>query len=70
VAVKIEDGGGFVRALDAASVELLRQLGVLDAPALHALARYRTPAGLDPRGNVVAHADAEFTLAPAGDQAG
>jgi L-asparaginase II len=66
VAIKIEDGGGFERASAAASVEALRQLGVLDEAAVRALARYHRPVGLDPRGNRVAEAVPEFELAGAG----
>ncbi len=70
VVVKIEDGGGFDRAANAASVEALRQLGVLDEPALAALSAYRQPVGVDPRGNAVARAVAEFTMAPVGELLG
>jgi L-asparaginase II len=64
LAVKVEDGGGFDRATSAASVEALRQVGFLDPPAMRALARYHKPAGLDPRGQPVAQATADFDLAP------
>jgi L-asparaginase II len=64
VAIKIEDGAGFDRAVSAASVETLRQIGVLDAAALRAMARYHRPAVRDPRGQPVAEAIAEFELAP------
>ena len=64
IAVKIEDGGGFDRAGAAASVETLRQAGVLDAAALRALGRYHRPVALDPRGEPAAAAVAEFDLAP------
>ena len=64
VAIKIEDGGGFDRAAAAASVETLRQIGVLDSAALRALARYHRPVALDPRGEPVGEAVAEFELAP------
>jgi L-asparaginase II len=67
MAVKIEDGGGFDRAASAASVETLRQLGSLDAAALEALAGYREPLGLDPRGRMVARAVASFDLVPVGE---
>jgi L-asparaginase II len=67
VALKIEDGGGFDRAASAASVETLRQVGVLDAAALRVLARYHRPKGLDPRGEPAAEAVADFELAPIGE---
>ena len=67
VALKIEDGGGFDRAASAASVETLRQVGVFDAAALRALGRYHRPAALDPRGDRVGEAVAEFELAPVGE---
>jgi len=64
VAIKIEDGGGFDRAAGAASVETLRQIGVLEPAALRALARYHRPVLRDPRGEPAAEAIAEFDLAP------
>ena len=67
VALKIEDGGGFDRAAAAASVEALRQIGVLDSAALRALARYHRPVALDPRGQSVGEAVADFELAPLGE---
>ena len=67
VAIKIEDGGGFDRAASAASVETLRQVGVLDPAALRALGRYHRPPALDPRGNQAGEAVAAFELAPVGE---
>ena len=67
VALKIEDGGGFDRAASAASVETLRQVGVLDPAALRALSRYHRPVALDPRGEPVGEAVARFDLAPVGE---
>jgi L-asparaginase II len=67
LAVKIEDGGGYDRAISAASVEALAQVGVLDSAALRALGRYHRPASLDPRGEYVGEALAEFSLAPVGE---
>jgi L-asparaginase II len=67
IAIKIEDGSGFDRAASAASVEALRQVGVLDSAALLALSRYHRPAGLDPRGEPVGEAVADFGLAPLGE---
>jgi L-asparaginase II len=67
LAIKIEDGGGFDRAASAASVETLRQVGVLDPAALRALGRYHRPPALDPRGNQAGEAVAAFELAPVGE---
>lgn len=67
VAVKIEDGDGRQRATWAASVEALRQAGVLDGQALRVLARYHRPTTLDPHGRQSAEAVAEFELAPVGE---
>jgi L-asparaginase II len=67
LALKIEDGGGYDRATSAASVEALAQVGVLDSAALRALGRYHRPAALDPRGEYVGEALAEFNLAPVGE---
>jgi L-asparaginase II len=64
VALKIEDGNGHDRASQAASIETLKQVGVLDAAALRELARFQRPADLDPRGATAAEAVAEFELAP------
>jgi L-asparaginase II len=67
LAIKIEDGGGFDRANAAASVEALRQVGLLDAAALRALGRYHRPLALDPRGEIAGEAVADFQLAPVGE---
>ena len=67
VAIKIEDGGGYDRASSAASVETLRQGGVLDPAALRALGRYHRPVAVDPRGVQVGEAIPEFELAPVGE---
>lgn len=67
LAIKIEDGGGFDRAMAAASVEALAQVGVLDSAALRALGRYHRPPALDPRGVQVGEAIAEFDLSPVGE---
>lgn len=66
-AIKIEDGGGYSRASSAASVETLRQIGVLDGAALRALGRYHRPPAVDPRGDAVGQAVAEFELVPVGE---
>ena len=68
--VKIEDGDGYDRGTWAASIEALRQAGVLDGGALRALARYHRPTILDPHGRVGAEAVAEFELAPVGELIG
>lgn len=70
VALKIEDGGGFDRAAAAASVETLRQIGAMDSASLRALARYHRPVALDPRGEPVGEAVADFELAPLGELLG
>ena len=70
VAVKIEDGDGYDRGTWAASVEALRQVGVLDAQALRMLARYHRPTILDPHCRVGAESIPEFELAPVGELLG
>jgi L-asparaginase II len=70
LAVKIEDGDGYDRGTWAASVEALRQAGVLDAQALRMLARYHRPTILDPHGRVGAESIAAFELAPVGELIG
>jgi L-asparaginase II len=70
LAVKIEDGDGYDRGTWAASVEALRQVGVVDAQSLRMLARYHRPTILDPHGRVGAESVAEFELAPVGELIG
>lgn len=70
LAIKIEDGDGYDRGTWAASVEALRQAGVLDGQALRVLARYHQPASLDPHGRIVAEAIPDFELAPVGELIG
>jgi L-asparaginase II len=70
LAIKIEDGGGFDRGIWAATVEALRQAGVVDGGALRELARYHRPTILDPQGRVAAETIAEFELAPMGELIG
>lgn len=70
LAVKIEDGDGYDRATWAASVEALRQVGVLEGQALRVLARYHRPAILDPHGRIGAEAITDFELAPVGELIG
>jgi L-asparaginase II len=67
LAVKIEDGDGYDRGTWAASVEALRQAGVLDTQALRMLDRYHRPASRDSHGRIAAEAVAEFELAPVGE---
>jgi L-asparaginase II len=70
LAIKIEDGDGFDRGTWAASVEALRQAGLLDGGALRELARYHRPVTLDPHGRAAAEAIPEFELAPVGELIG
>lgn len=70
LAIKIEDGDGFDRGTWAASVEALRQAGLLDGGALRELARYHRPVTLDPHGRPAAEAIPEFELAPVGELIG
>jgi hypothetical protein len=70
MAVKIEDGDGYDRGTWAASVEALRQAGILDTQALRVLARYHRPPVLDPHGRLGAEAIPEFELAPVGELIG
>lgn len=67
LALKIEDGDGYDRGTWAASVEALRQAGVLDGQPLRMLARYHRPTILDPHGRVGAESIADFELAPVGE---
>jgi len=67
MAVKIEDGDGYDRGTWAASVEALRQAGVLEGQVLRQLARYHRPQILDPHGRVGAESIADFELAPIGE---
>ena len=67
LAVKIEDGDGYDRGSWAASVEALRQAGVVDGLALRSLARYHRPVTPDPHGRPAAEAIPEFELAPVGE---
>lgn len=70
LAVKIEDGDGYDRGTWAASVEAIRQAGILDGQALRVLARYHRPPILDPHGRLGAEAIPEFELAPVGELIG
>ena len=70
LAIKVEDGDGFSRGLSAATVEALRQAGVLEGQALRVLARYHRPPSTDPHGRVTGEAVPEFELAPVGELIG
>jgi L-asparaginase II len=70
LAIKIEDGDGYDRGTWAASVEALRQVGVLDGQALRMLVRYHRPTILDPHGRIGAESIPEFELAPVGELIG
>ena len=67
IAIKIEDGDGHERGTWAASIETLRQAGVLDGAPLRALGRYHHPVVNDPHGRPAAEAVASFELAPIGE---
>lgn len=67
MAIKIEDGDGYDRGTWAATVETLRQAGVLDGQSLRVLGRYHRPITPDPHGRPAAEAVAEFELAPVGE---
>jgi L-asparaginase II len=70
MALKIEDGDGHERGTWAATIEALRQAGVLDGGPLRELARYHRPRTLDPHGRIGAEAVADFELAPVGELIG
>jgi L-asparaginase II len=70
LAVKIEDGGGYDRAAWAATVEALRQAGILEGRDLRMLARFHRPPSLDPHGRIAGEAVPDFQLAPVGELSG
>jgi L-asparaginase II len=70
LALKIEDGDGRGRASHAATVEALRQVGVLEGQALRMLARYHRPTTTDTHGRTAGEATAVFELAPIGELVG
>jgi len=70
LALKIEDGGGYDRASWAATVEALRQAGILEDQAMRMLARFHRPPSLDPHGRIAAEAVPGFELAPVGELTG
>ena len=64
IALKIEDGDGRRRATHAATIEALRQAGVLDTQAIRMLARYGRPSTADGHGRAASEAIPVFELAP------
>jgi L-asparaginase II len=66
IAIKIEDGDMARRAIKAASVETLAQVGVLDERDLRAMAAYHHPTVLAPGGGEAATALPRFELAAVG----
>jgi L-asparaginase II len=70
LALKIEDGDGSERGSWAATVEALRQAGVVEGQALRVLARYQRPLDVDPHGRTTGEAVADFELAPVGELTG
>jgi L-asparaginase II len=66
IAIKIEDGDMGRRAIKAASVETLAQVGVLDERDLRAMAAYHHPTVLAPGGGEAATALPRFELAAVG----
>ncbi|MEO8208688.1 MAG: asparaginase [Chloroflexota bacterium] len=64
MAVKIEDGDGYDRGTWAATVEALRQAGVLAGQSLRVLGRYHKPVETDPHGRISAESISSFELAP------
>jgi L-asparaginase II len=69
LAIKIEDGDLSRRAIKAASVEVLAQVGVLDERDLRALAPFHRPTVRTPGGLDAATASPRFELAPLGELA-
>jgi hypothetical protein len=66
----MEDGDGYNRGTYGATVEALRQVGLLDEAAVRQLGRYHRMPSFDPRGNVAAEAIPEFELVPVGELVG
>jgi L-asparaginase II len=62
IAIKIEDGDQSRRAIKAASVEVLAQLGLLDGRDLRLLAGYHHPTAFAPSGDEAASAIPSFDL--------
>lgn len=69
MAIKIEDGDLSRRAIKAASVEALAQVGVLDDRDMRALAAFHHPTVLTPDGREAATSVPHFELAPLGELA-
>jgi L-asparaginase II len=67
MALKIEDGDGYERGTWAATVEAMRQAGILGDQALRALAPFHRPITSDPHGRPAAEAIPDFELAPVGE---
>jgi L-asparaginase II len=63
LAIKIEDGDRARRGRNVATVEALRQLGVLNANAMQRLAEYASPPVRDPRGAPSGEVRPAFSLA-------
>lgn len=70
LALKMEDGDGYDRGTYAATVEALRQVGLLDAAAVRQLGRYHRPPTYDPHGRLSAEAIPDFELVPLGELPG
>lgn len=70
IALKIEDGDADDRGTWVATIESLRQIGVLEGQALRMLARYHRPVDVDPHGRTTAEAVPDFELAPVGELTG
>jgi L-asparaginase II len=70
LALKIEDGDGYDRGTWAASVESLRQVGLLDGSPLRELARYHRPPMFDPHGRLAGESVPDFELVPVGELIG
>lgn len=64
LAVRIDDGDGHARANRAVTVEALDQLDVLDGRARRVLSLQHRPETRSPSGEVIAHTQAGFSLAP------
>ena len=62
IAGKVEDGNQARRAGDAASIAVLRQLGLATDPLADSLLDYEDPAIVDPRGDLVGDVRAIFRL--------
>ncbi len=70
LALKIEDGDGYERGTWAASIEAVRQAGILDRAPLRQLGRYHRPTEVDPHGRLAAESIVDFELVPVGELIG